>query len=93
MGGRGAPYHLGSTISPEYDRHPETHERLRRQVVGWFPALDGVRFTAAWGGPVGMPRDGLPTFSYRPQTGMAAAFGYTGQVLRRRIWRDASWRT
>ena len=79
FGGRGAPYHLGSSIRPEYDRHEATHEWLRAQLVEWFPQLRGIGFTAAWGGPVGMPRDWLPTFSYRPQTGMAAAFGYTGQ--------------
>lgn len=79
FGGRGAPYHLGSDIRPEYDRHQPTHEWLRSQLLEWFPALDGIRFTHAWGGPVGMPRDWLPTFSYRPETGMAAAFGYTGQ--------------
>ena len=79
FGGRGAPYHLGSSIKPAYDRHEPTHQWLRAQLVEWFPQLHGIGFSAAWGGPVGMPRDWLPTFSYRPQTGMAAAFGYTGQ--------------
>ena len=79
FGGRGAPYRLGSDIQPDYDRHEPTHEWLRAQLVEWFPPLDGIGFTHAWGGPVGMPRDWLPTFSYRPETGMAAAFGYTGQ--------------
>ena len=79
FGGRGAPYHLGSSIKPAYDRHGPTHDWLRSQLVEWFPQLRGIGFSAAWGGPVGMPRDWLPTFSYRPETGMAAAFGYTGQ--------------
>lgn len=79
FGGRGAPYHLGSDIQPAYDRHDQTHAWLRGQLFEWFPSLAGVRFTHAWGGPVGMPRDWLPTFSFRPETGMAAAFGYTGQ--------------
>ena len=79
FGGRGAPYHFGSDIKPAYDHHEPTHAWLRAQLVEWFPALSGIGFTAAWGGPVGMPRTWLPTFSYRPATGMAAAFGYTGQ--------------
>ena len=29
FGGRGAPYRLGSRISPDMDRHDRTHERLR----------------------------------------------------------------
>ncbi|HVM20510.1 MAG TPA: FAD-dependent oxidoreductase [Egibacteraceae bacterium] len=79
FGGRGAPYRWGSAIRPEYEQHERTHEWLRSQFREWFPALADVDFTHAWGGTVGMPRDWLPTFSYRPQTGLAAAFGYTGQ--------------
>lgn len=79
FGGRGAPYHFGSSIAAGHDRHGPTHQWLREQLIDWFPQLAGIRFTAAWGGPVGMPRDWLPTFSYRPGSGLAAAFGYTGQ--------------
>ena len=79
FGGRGAPYRLGSRIAPDQDRHDPTHGGLRAQFAEWFPQLSDVTFTHTWGGPVGMPRDWLPTFSYRPDTGLAAAFGYTGQ--------------
>ncbi len=77
--GRGAPYHFGSRVEPAYDRHEATHATLRAQFTDWFPALRGVRFTAAWGGPVGMPRTWLPSFTAEPRTGIAAAYGYTGQ--------------
>ncbi|MPZ72649.1 MAG: FAD-dependent oxidoreductase [Nitriliruptorales bacterium] len=79
FGGRGAPYRLGSRITPGQDRHGPTHGSLRRQFAQWFPQLGDVDFTHTWGGPVGMPRDWIPTFSYRADTGLAAAFGYTGQ--------------
>ena len=79
FGGRGAPYHFASAIDDDHDRHDPTHNWLREQLVDWFPQLRGIRFTAEWGGPVGMPRDWMPTMSYRADTGMAAAFGYTGQ--------------
>jgi glycine/D-amino acid oxidase-like deaminating enzyme len=79
FGGRGAPYHFGSRIAPAYDRHAATHEMLRRQLVDWFPMLTGVRITHAWGGPIGMPRDWMPTFRYEPGEGLAGAYGYTGQ--------------
>jgi len=79
FGGRGAPYHYGSRIKDEYDRHAPTHEMLRRAAKRWFPALGDVRFTHAWGGPLAVPRDWMPTMSYDPKSGVATARGYTGQ--------------
>jgi glycine/D-amino acid oxidase-like deaminating enzyme len=79
FGGRGAPYHYGSRIEDEYDKHDPTHETLRRTAREWFPAIEGARFTHAWGGPLAMPRDWMPTMSYDPAQGVASARGYTGQ--------------
>jgi glycine/D-amino acid oxidase-like deaminating enzyme len=79
FGGRGAPYHYGSRIKDDYDLHHPTHETLRRTARKWFPALEGSRFTHAWGGPLAMPRDWMPTMSYDPAQGIATARGYTGQ--------------
>ncbi|MGA7668899.1 MAG: FAD-dependent oxidoreductase [Nitrolancea sp.] len=79
FGGRGAPYHYNSQIADEYDRHEQTHSMLRQMTVDWFPMLRDVRFTHAWGGPLGMPRDWMPTMTYDPSTHVASARGYTGQ--------------
>ena len=79
FGGRGAPYRYGSRIADGYDRHGPTHAMLRAQAEEWFPMLKGIRFTHAWGGPLGVPRDWMPTMSYDPQAGLAVACGYTGQ--------------
>jgi glycine/D-amino acid oxidase-like deaminating enzyme len=79
FGGRGAPYHYNSQISDDFDRHEPTHAMLRRSAIDWFPMLKDVRFTHAWGGPLGMPRDWMPTMSYDPSTNVATARGYTGQ--------------
>jgi glycine/D-amino acid oxidase-like deaminating enzyme len=79
FGGRGAPYHYGSRIAPAFDLHEPTHAMLERQLVGWFPSLAGVRFSHRWGGPLGMPRDWCPSFRYDAASGVAAAYGYTGQ--------------
>ena len=79
FGGRGAPYHFGSRISPRYDRHRPTHDMLRAQLADWFPVLRNVRFTHEWGGAIGMPRTWLPTIQHDPSTGLAGAWGYTGQ--------------
>ena len=79
FGGRGAPYHFGSRIEDAYDRHEPTHQMLRRMTLEWFPMLRGIRFTHHWGGPLGMPRDWMPTMSYDRATRIATARGYTGQ--------------
>ena len=79
FGGRGAPYHYNSQIADEYDRYEPTHSMLREMTVDWFPMLKDVRFTHAWGGPLGMPRDWMPTMTYDPSTHVASARGYTGQ--------------
>jgi glycine/D-amino acid oxidase-like deaminating enzyme len=78
FGGRGAPYHIGSTIRDAYDRHEPTLRMLQDNVREWFPMLKEVTFTHSWGGPLGWPRDYVPTVSYDPRAGLAAAYGYTG---------------
>jgi glycine/D-amino acid oxidase-like deaminating enzyme len=78
FGGRGAPYRLGSPIRDEYDRHGPTHAMLRDLAREWFPALRDVRFSHAWGGPLGMPRDWHPTISFDRSAGVASARGYVG---------------
>jgi glycine/D-amino acid oxidase-like deaminating enzyme len=79
FGSRGAPYLFGSKITDEQDRHAETHARIQRLLVEWFPMLERIKFTHFWGGPVGMPRDWMPTASFDPKTRIATARGYTGQ--------------
>ena len=79
FGGRGAPYHYGSRIRAEYDRDPTTHDRLRRAIAEWFPALAGARITHEWGGCLGVPRDYMPVAAFDPSTGLATARGYTGE--------------
>ncbi len=79
FGGRGAPYAFRSRIDDRLDRHGPTHAMLRRMAVEWFPVLKDVRFTHAWGGPLGAPRDWMPTVAYDTASGVATARGYTGQ--------------
>jgi glycine/D-amino acid oxidase-like deaminating enzyme len=79
FGGRGAPYRMHARIDDGLDRHEPTHAMLRRMAVEWFPMLRDVRFTHAWGGPLGMPRDWMPTTSYDAAAGVARAGAYTGQ--------------
>lgn len=79
FGSRGAPYRLGSKISDDQDQHAETHERIQRLTLEWFPILKGIKFTHSWGGPVGMPRDWMPMTEFDLASKIATARGYTGQ--------------
>jgi glycine/D-amino acid oxidase-like deaminating enzyme len=78
FGGRGAPYHFGSRISPAYDRDERVHTTLRRILLDLFPVLDGVAFTHNWGGNLGVPRDWFPSVRHDRRTGLAFAGGYVG---------------
>lgn len=78
FGGRGAPYHFGSAIRPEYDRDGDVHEALRRTLVDLFPALADAEITHRWGGPLGIARDWFTSVGLDPVTGVAWAGGYVG---------------
>ena len=79
FGGRGAPYHFGSKVRPEFDRNPGVHEDLRRTLVELFPALLDTAVTHTWGGPLGVPRDFFPTVSLDAKSGLGWAGGYVGE--------------
>jgi glycine/D-amino acid oxidase-like deaminating enzyme len=79
FGSRGAPYAFGSKITDQQDTHEATVKMIQRSVLEWFPSLTGIRFTHAWGGPVGMPRDWMPTVHYDASSQIASIMGYTGQ--------------
>ena len=78
FGGRGAPYHLGSTTRPEFDRDPAVFNALRRAIVDLFPVLDGVPFPHSWGGALGVPRDWCAGVGLDRGTGIGWAGGYVG---------------
>jgi glycine/D-amino acid oxidase-like deaminating enzyme len=79
FGGRGAPYHAGSRITPVYDRNPAVHRGLARLLVDLFPALaPRPPVDVVWGGPLGIPRDWHPSVGLDPDTGLAWAGGYVG---------------
>jgi glycine/D-amino acid oxidase-like deaminating enzyme len=78
FGGRGAPYHYGSAVRPEFDREPAVYALLRETLINLFPALHEARFTHAWGGPLGIPRDWHSSVGYDHRSGLAWAGGYVG---------------
>jgi glycine/D-amino acid oxidase-like deaminating enzyme len=78
FGGRGAPYHFGSAVRPSFDIEPRVHTLLRQTLTELFPALAGARFTHAWGGPLGIPRDWHSSVGLDRRTGLGWAGGYVG---------------
>ena len=78
FGGRGAPYHYASKVSPAYERDERVHMMLRRILVELFPMLRDVEFTHCWGGNLGVPRDWYPAVRHDRRTGLAFAGGYVG---------------
>ncbi len=78
FGGRGAPYHFGSRIDPAFDHEQRVFADLRATLTDLLPQLDGVTFTHAWGGPLGIARDWHPSVGHDPVTGLGWAGGYVG---------------
>ncbi|MFF6982142.1 NAD(P)/FAD-dependent oxidoreductase [Streptomyces sp. NPDC008343] len=78
LGGRGVPYRFGSRTDNDGRTQPETIEALREVLVGFFPALAGVRVEHAWSGVLGVPRDWCATVTLDRSTGIGWAGGYVG---------------
>jgi glycine/D-amino acid oxidase-like deaminating enzyme len=78
FGGRGAPYHFGSTIRPGFDAEPAVFAELERVLRSLFPGLGPARVTHRWGGPLGVPRDWFSSVGLDRSTGLAWAGGYVG---------------
>ncbi|MDT3441161.1 MULTISPECIES: FAD-binding oxidoreductase [unclassified Pseudofrankia] len=78
LGGRGAPYHLGSRIKPSFDHEDAVFEHLRRTLGTLFPAAARAEITHRWGGPLGVPRDWAPSVRFDPATGLGSGGGYVG---------------
>jgi glycine/D-amino acid oxidase-like deaminating enzyme len=77
FGGRGAPYHFGSTVEPRFDEDARVFALLEGTLRELFPDLEGD-VTHRWGGPLAMPRDLSPSVTVDHASGVASAGGYTG---------------
>ncbi|WP_250030331.1 NAD(P)/FAD-dependent oxidoreductase [Paractinoplanes maris] len=74
FGGRGAPYHFGSRIEPSYDQVPEVFDSLSHTLTDMFGIRPEIAYR--WGGPLGIPRDWMPSVGL--EDGLAWAGGYVG---------------
>jgi glycine/D-amino acid oxidase-like deaminating enzyme len=81
FGGRGAPYHWGSAISPSFDTDRRVRDLLAASLFDLFPSIAGTSITHHWGGPVGVPRDWHCSVTFDRTIGVATAGGYVGDGL------------
>lgn len=76
FGGRGAPYHYASRISPTFDQHAPTKKALEATLRDMFPVLHDVATTHHWGGPLAAARDW--TMSVGSENGVLRGGAYVG---------------
>jgi glycine/D-amino acid oxidase-like deaminating enzyme len=78
IGGTTGPYHLGSRISPRFERSPVVHERIHTALKRLFPAVSDAEVTHRWGGVLAASRDWHSSVTFDPATGMGWAGNYVG---------------
>jgi glycine/D-amino acid oxidase-like deaminating enzyme len=78
FGGRGAPYHFGSAVRPEFDTDPAVRDLLTRSLCELFPQVRSADITHHWGGVLAAPRDWTCAVRFDGPAGLATAGGYVG---------------
>ncbi len=78
IGGRGAPYRLGSPIDEGNERNAAVRARLEGALRAHFPAAAEARITHHWGGPLAVPRDWSMAVRFDRSSGFGFAGGYVG---------------
>lgn len=77
-GGYDAVYHYGRRVSAAYDHRPATYEVLAQHFFETYPALQGLRFSHAWGGAIDASTRFCAFFGLARRGRVAYALGYTG---------------
>jgi glycine/D-amino acid oxidase-like deaminating enzyme len=77
--GNAGRYRYASKMRDSFDVHDSVINWLKQRVNKWFPLISGIKFTHAWGGPIGVTSDWTPNFQFNQQTRVAKIFGYFGQ--------------
>jgi glycine/D-amino acid oxidase-like deaminating enzyme len=77
-GGYDAIYPYGGRLAAEHDQRPATFRKLAGHFFRYFPQLEGVRFTHAWGGAIDTCSRFSAFFGTAHRGSVAYAAGYTG---------------
>lgn len=78
LGGRGAPYRLGSAVEHAGDADRATTDRLAATIAELWPTLAEVPIEHRWSGSLAVPRDWCASCGVDPATGIAWIGGYAG---------------
>ncbi|MDQ8046418.1 MAG: FAD-dependent oxidoreductase, partial [Patulibacter sp.] len=78
IGGRGAPYRLGSALSIDGAADPETTARLEATLAEVWPQAQHVPIDHRWSGSLAVPRDWCASCGLDEATGRAWIGGYAG---------------
>ncbi len=78
FGGRGAPYHFGSTIRGSFDLEPNVFDDLEAVLRSLVPQVGSAAITHRWGGVLGMSRDRTASVGLDRDSGLGWAGGYVG---------------
>lgn len=78
FGGRGAPYHFGSAIRPDFDHEPKVFADIEASLRALVPQIGDAAITHRWGGPLAAPRDWTASVGFDPASGLGWAGGYVG---------------
>ncbi len=78
FGGRGAPYHFGSAMRPEFEQEPQVHGHIHEVLRRLFPQIGGAAITHTWGGAVAVPRDWTAAVVFDRPSRIGYAGGYVG---------------
>ncbi|MGO3151490.1 MAG: NAD(P)/FAD-dependent oxidoreductase [Galactobacter sp.] len=78
LGGYDALYHYGRKVKPQYDTSESTSIKLALHLTHFFPQLEGIRFTHAWGGMIDTCSPFFCFFTKANRGKVVAANGFTG---------------
>jgi glycine/D-amino acid oxidase-like deaminating enzyme len=76
-----AMYYSGNRVDPSCDHSPRHYAALRESFRRHFPALAGLEFPYAWGGPICSTTRMTPFFGRAMGGRVAYGLGYTGHGL------------
>lgn len=71
-------YYYGSGVRHRFEDSDPVFDRVRQTLLRFFPDLEGVRFTHAWGGALGVARGLQPSVHFDSASRIGRAGGYFG---------------
>jgi len=78
FGGYDAIYHYGRKVRDQYEKRPETFERLASHFFTTFPQLEGLKFSHRWAGAIDASTQFSAFFGTARNGRIAYSAGFTG---------------